>query len=364
MFRAYKVFLATAYPPPDLVKTMKRFLACMALCASLSASTQVVYPYNPDANGDSAITSGDLLDFLPVFATTFTPEGITIDGVPLDEWLSDLEAVVNSNTASIESLFAMQSQINELETANDNLQSQINSLQNQLNNLTFSVDGLPPCIDIDNDGICDFADACPPTFLYFCAQNDFGDDVYPEMLYAGGVWYNAQLDGADLSYACLPEIILSYSSLTGANLTGANFAGASLNMSVLISADLSGADLSGADLVYTVFNDADLTSADLQGADLSHSTLTGANLTGANLALANLTAVNFTGANLTDADLRGADLQYASLTYVDLSSANIFFADMICLFSCPSSLPSGFICEPDPDCPTATASYQTNPPPA
>jgi len=40
MLRAYKVFLATAYPPPDLVKTMKRLLACLALCASLSASAQ------------------------------------------------------------------------------------------------------------------------------------------------------------------------------------------------------------------------------------------------------------------------------------------------------------------------------------
>ena len=40
MLHAYKVFLATAYPPPDLVKSMKRFLACLALCASLSASAQ------------------------------------------------------------------------------------------------------------------------------------------------------------------------------------------------------------------------------------------------------------------------------------------------------------------------------------
>lgn len=40
MSRAHKVFLATAYPPPDLVKSMKRFLACLALCASLSASAQ------------------------------------------------------------------------------------------------------------------------------------------------------------------------------------------------------------------------------------------------------------------------------------------------------------------------------------
>ena len=180
---------------------MKNLLACLAICASLSASAQVVYPYNPDANGDSAITSGDLLDFLPVFATMFTPEGITIDGVPLDEWLSDLEAVVNSNAASIESLFAMQSQINELETANDNLQSQINSLQEQLNNLTFSVDGLPPCIDLDNDDICDFADACPPvvvSFSFHDSGNNF--EMFSELLVAGGSYYSAQLQNIDRSF--------------------------------------------------------------------------------------------------------------------------------------------------------------------
>ena len=40
MFRAHKVFLATAYPQSELVRTMKRLLACLALCASLSASAQ------------------------------------------------------------------------------------------------------------------------------------------------------------------------------------------------------------------------------------------------------------------------------------------------------------------------------------
>ena len=40
MFHAYKVFLATAYPSGGLVRTMKRLLACLALCASLSASAQ------------------------------------------------------------------------------------------------------------------------------------------------------------------------------------------------------------------------------------------------------------------------------------------------------------------------------------
>ena len=40
MFHAYKVFLATAYPSSELVETMKRLLACLALCASLSSYSQ------------------------------------------------------------------------------------------------------------------------------------------------------------------------------------------------------------------------------------------------------------------------------------------------------------------------------------
>ena len=40
MLCAYKVFLATAYPQSELTRTMKRLLACLALCASLSASAQ------------------------------------------------------------------------------------------------------------------------------------------------------------------------------------------------------------------------------------------------------------------------------------------------------------------------------------
>ena len=40
MLRAYKVFLATAYPQRELLGTMKRLFACLAICASLSASAQ------------------------------------------------------------------------------------------------------------------------------------------------------------------------------------------------------------------------------------------------------------------------------------------------------------------------------------
>jgi|GEM_PF-1607956 len=304
MSHADKVILATAYPQSEIVSIMKRLLACLALCASLSAYAQVVYPYNPDANGDSAISSSDLLDFLPVFATTFTPQGITIDGVPLDEWLADLEAVVNSNAASIASLFAMQSQINALETANDNLQSQINSLQNQLDNLTFSVDGLPPCLDADVDGVCDFADACIGVAWSFMFEDDVGGLVSLNLV-SGGYYPFAELGGLVAPDACLIGIFLPYSDLTFANLSGAN---------------LEVADLTGANL-----DDAALVDANLSGADL-------------------------TGANLPGANLEDADLVDANLSGADLTGANLPGATMTCLSGCPSQLPSGYICEPDPGC--------------
>ena len=331
---------------------MKRFLACLALCASLSASAQVVYPYNPDANGDSSITSGDLLDFLPVFATTFTPQGITIDGVPLDVWLADLEAVVNSNAASIESLFAMQSQINALETANDNLQSQINSLQDQLNNLTFSVDGLPPCVDLDDDGICDFADACLAVEWSFNYQDENYNSMFSELLIAGGSYWHAQLTGLDAPGACLIGTDLYSADLQVANLSGANLTGANLNNATLYDANLSGASLSGANLSGASLSDANLFNAYLEIANLTGANLEIANLENANLENANLYGAYLEGANLQYAYMVNADLQYANLVGVNLEEVNLTGAIMTCLQSgCPIGLPLGYICESDPDCP-------------
>ena len=79
MLRAYKVFLATAYPQRELVGTMKRLIACLALCASLSASAQDVYPYNPDIEPDGYIGINDLLALLPIFGQEF--EVVTVDSV-------------------------------------------------------------------------------------------------------------------------------------------------------------------------------------------------------------------------------------------------------------------------------------------
>ena len=153
MSHAYKVFLATAYPPPDLVKTMKRFLACLALCTSLSASAQED-------------------------CTTFNLQELAAEILELQDSIAGLNS------------------------------------------------------DLDN--------------------------------------------------------------------CGANLSNAGLNGADLVGADLSRADLSSAD-----FTDANPFGANLSGADLSEAFLYGADLTG---------------------------------------------ATMTCLYGCPSALPSGYTCEPDPDC--------------
>ena len=104
--------------------------------------------------------------------------------------------------------------------------------------------------------------------------------------------------------------------------------------------DQCGADLSGADLSHTSLAGADLSNANLTYADLSYSMLGGVDFSNANLTYANLS-----GSVLQEADLSGADL-----TYANLNTAQLLVAVMTCLLGCPSSLPSDYICEPDPDC--------------
>jgi hypothetical protein len=88
---------------------------------------------------------------------------------------------------------------------------------------------------------------------------------------------NCVLDGADLRYAVLRDLIvpLAY-SLAGADLRGADLRGADLSTCRVARADLRGADLRGANL-----SRADLRGADLRGADLRAARFPDADLTGA-----------------------------------------------------------------------------------
>ena len=75
-----------------------RFLWPCALCSVFGASIaqdSVTLPYNPDANADSAIGAPDLLEFLPLFGTTFTPGEVMVDGQTLNEYIAVLEAAAD-----------------------------------------------------------------------------------------------------------------------------------------------------------------------------------------------------------------------------------------------------------------------------
>ena len=89
-------------------------------------------------------------------------------------------------------------------------------------------------------------------------------------------------------------------------------------------------------------------------ANLSGADLTGAYLQGANLQGANLSGANLHGAYLSGADLSYADLSYAFVFDAYLQGANLTGATMNCLdidLGCSFiSVPTGYTCEPDPDC--------------
>ena len=143
---------------------------------------------------------------------------------------------------------------------------------------------------------------------------------------------DANLRGADLSYANLRGADLSYADLRGADLRYAD----------LSYADLSGANLRGADLSYANLRGANLRSADLRSADLRSADLGGANLRYANLSSADLRYADLSGANLRYADLRYADLSGANLRYADLRSANLRYADHNTLTTWPTGFtPTG-----------------------
>ena len=75
-------------------RTLLAFM--LALCSVVSAQVEVVYPYNPDGNADSVISAPDLLDLLPIFGGTFTPEEITVNGEGLSTVLEEMQTVLDS----------------------------------------------------------------------------------------------------------------------------------------------------------------------------------------------------------------------------------------------------------------------------
>ena len=86
------------------------------------------------------------------------------------------------------------------------------------------------------------------------------------------------------------------------------------------------------------------------GGNLAHTNLSGANLSNTNLSNANLNRADLNRADMNHADLSNANLSRADLKGADLSEANLNKAflrgiNATNLNGCPSSLPSGWVCE-------------------
>jgi uncharacterized protein YjbI with pentapeptide repeats len=144
-------------------------------------------------------------------------------------------------------------------------------------------------------------------------------DLYSLLNQPGPLWLaGADLSGANLYRAQLPD----------ANLYKANLQRAILNGVDLTNANLVLAVLQGTQLVQARLDGADLALANLANSRLTLSSLVGAKLEGATLREANLSAAVLDDSHLSHADLRGASLYKASLQRADLTVADLRGADL------------------------------------
>lgn len=147
------------------------------------------------------------------------------------------------------------------------------------------------------------------------------------------LYYNLNLEDADLSGSDLSDAKLVMANLAGANLSRTDLCKAELSSASLAGATLSqaflfGAKLADSDLTKANLSKTNLSRADLTGADLSRATLLGANLFEANLWEANLDTANFTeanlaGANLTESNLSGAIFHHCHVGYTSFVNVNL-----------------------------------------
>ena len=180
-----------------------------------------------------------------------------------------------------------------------------------------------------------------------------------------------ELRGANLSFASLRDVNLSFADLHSASLRDANLSFADLHDASLWDTDLSFAFLRGADLSFADLRGASLRSASLRGADLSFAFLRGADLRGASLRFADLRSADLRSASLRSAflhfanfrgaDFRGADLSFADFRGADFRGADLSFADfrgvknltrlqLESAYLCATQLPEDITLNPDRDC--------------
>jgi hypothetical protein len=145
---------------------------------------------------------------------------------------------------------------------------------------------------------------------------------------AGSMGFADDLRGISLNGAEMQRANLSYACLQLADLFGANLQDADLTEANLDSCSLRSADLSRARLGRAVMTDANLESARMPNADLSGAAMNRANLSSAVMSQAILTEVDLRGATLLRTDLRQANLQNCSMPQATLREADLQDADL------------------------------------
>ena len=91
------------------------FILAVLLGNNLCGQT-IDYPYNPDSNGDGAVGAVDLLELLPIFGSYFSPNEIQVNGISLEDYLTSIEASIDSlsfsgNNGGIDTIYIENEQL-------------------------------------------------------------------------------------------------------------------------------------------------------------------------------------------------------------------------------------------------------------
>ena len=89
----------------DMKHILTTLMASTALL-TLQAQTNIDYPYNPDENADSFISTPDLMEFLVVFGSEWEQGDIVVDSTALSTVLSTFQAQITALQAQVEALQA------------------------------------------------------------------------------------------------------------------------------------------------------------------------------------------------------------------------------------------------------------------
>ena len=212
-------------------------LLCVLFQMGSAAAQEVVYPFNPDATGDSQIYVADIIEVLALYESEFTPSPILVDGITLEAYLIQLNAAIAAVAAGADgedgtgiaaivdngdgTLTFELTDGSTFTTANltgaagapgaDGVDGAPGADGVGVQNIAVSPDGqlgvvltngtvinLGCVVDADNDGICDGNDQC--TDLSAANYSDEGNGAceynkwfIPEVLGAGPAIYGTEL---------------------------------------------------------------------------------------------------------------------------------------------------------------------------